>query len=232
MTLSQLVVTPYLNLRFQGTDFALMTPGPAVAASRIEMLLESLTSYPSSFLQRYKTEFGFDLSNRDIIVDDIRTPPCRPSASRSYIGLIFSRCACRNSHVYCMQLASCYTSPLHRSSPPTTCYPRRSFWRERSSAHALIHPVRTASWRARERTCSGDRRPHHSSGGARLPCIRVRGRACCCCNRPLVIFIILGAHSSAVKRACGPGAAVNLQPPIHVHRGANGPYANSPHYQY
>ncbi len=72
MGLDELVVTPYLNLRFQGTDFALMTPGPSVSASSLEALASSLPSYHSSFLQRYKTEFGFDLSNRDVIVDDIR----------------------------------------------------------------------------------------------------------------------------------------------------------------
>jgi 5-oxoprolinase (ATP-hydrolysing) len=73
MGLHELVVTPYLNLRFQGTDFALMTPGPAVSAAALDSLAASLASYHSSFLQRYKTEFGFDLSNHDIIVDDIRT---------------------------------------------------------------------------------------------------------------------------------------------------------------
>ena len=72
MALHELVVTPYLNLRFQGTDFALMTPGAAVAASSLDSLLAFLPSYPSSFISRYKTEFGFDLSKRDIIVDDIR----------------------------------------------------------------------------------------------------------------------------------------------------------------
>jgi 5-oxoprolinase (ATP-hydrolysing) len=72
MGLGDLVVTPYLNLRFQGTDFALMTPGPPVTAASLDDLVSSLPSYHSSFLQRYKTEFGFDLSNRDVIVDDIR----------------------------------------------------------------------------------------------------------------------------------------------------------------
>jgi hypothetical protein len=110
MSLSELVVTPYLNLRFQGTDFALMTPGPAVAASRIEMLLDSLSSYPSSFLQRYKTEFGFDLSNRDIIVDDIRTPPCSPSASRSYILQVYVWQLPRRLHAACLL--------LYLSTPP------------------------------------------------------------------------------------------------------------------
>jgi hypothetical protein len=74
MGLDELLVTPYLNLRFQGTDFALMTPGASVAASSLESLIDFIPSYPSSFLQRYKTEFGFDLSKRDIIVDDIRMP--------------------------------------------------------------------------------------------------------------------------------------------------------------
>jgi hypothetical protein len=104
MSLSELVVTPYLNLRFQGTDFALMTPGPAVAASRLETLLDSLPSYPSSFLQRYKTEFGFDLSNRDIIVDDIRTLPCSPSASRSYSFQVCEWQLPRPLHAACLLL--------------------------------------------------------------------------------------------------------------------------------
>jgi hypothetical protein len=103
MNLSQLVVTPYLNLRFQGTDFALMTPGPAVAASCIDELLESLPSYPSVFVQRYKTEFGFDLSNRDIIVDDIRM---HSLLHNSLHCLIVSRCACVNSYIHSLQLTS------------------------------------------------------------------------------------------------------------------------------
>lgn len=50
----------YLNLRFQGTDVALM-----VAAG-------SMADYKPAFLRMYQQEFGFVLQDRDIIVDDAR----------------------------------------------------------------------------------------------------------------------------------------------------------------
>lgn len=50
----------YLNLRFQGTDVALM-----VAA-------DSMADYKTAFLDMYQQEFGFVLQGRDIVVDDAR----------------------------------------------------------------------------------------------------------------------------------------------------------------
>lgn len=54
----------YLNLRFQGTDVALM-----VAA-------EDMSAYQTEFLDMYRQEFGFVLHDRDIIVDDARCALC------------------------------------------------------------------------------------------------------------------------------------------------------------
>jgi 5-oxoprolinase (ATP-hydrolysing) len=51
-----------LNLRYAGTDTALMTSQPPGGGWDFER----------SFQERYKQEFGFVLSDRDIVVDDIR----------------------------------------------------------------------------------------------------------------------------------------------------------------
>lgn len=57
----------YLHLRYEGTDCALMCkatePGPGHPKHG---------NFLSSFFERYQTEFGFTLSNRKVIVDDIR----------------------------------------------------------------------------------------------------------------------------------------------------------------
>ncbi|CEG71618.1 Putative Cytoplasm protein [Rhizopus microsporus] len=52
----------YLNLRYEGTDCALMTLQPS----------ESSWDFESAFCELYKQEFGFLLKDRDILVDDIR----------------------------------------------------------------------------------------------------------------------------------------------------------------
>jgi 5-oxoprolinase (ATP-hydrolysing) len=52
--------TRYLNLRFQGTDVALMVAS------------EGMSEYKPEFLRIYKQEFGFVLQDRPIIVDDAR----------------------------------------------------------------------------------------------------------------------------------------------------------------
>lgn len=51
----------HLNLRYQGTDTALMTLKPADS-----------WDFKSEFVNQYQQEFGFTLPDRDIIVDDIR----------------------------------------------------------------------------------------------------------------------------------------------------------------
>ena len=56
----QVEIRRYLNLRYQGTDTAMM-------------VLESPgTIFKSEFIKTHKREFGFEISGRDIRVDDIR----------------------------------------------------------------------------------------------------------------------------------------------------------------
>lgn len=56
----QVLAERYLNLRFKGTDVALM-----VAAT-------DMATYEGEFLRMYKLEFGFVLQDRPIVVDDCR----------------------------------------------------------------------------------------------------------------------------------------------------------------
>lgn len=56
----------FLHLRYEGTDCALMC-----AASK-KHISNWFKSFEESFLDRYRTEFGFVLQNRRIIVDDVR----------------------------------------------------------------------------------------------------------------------------------------------------------------
>ncbi|NIA19470.1 MAG: 5-oxoprolinase, partial [Xanthomonadaceae bacterium] len=53
-------ITSYLNLRYQGTDTALMIPTPDDG------------DYDQALTAAYRREFGFNLEQRDIIVDDLR----------------------------------------------------------------------------------------------------------------------------------------------------------------
>ncbi|KAG0216491.1 hypothetical protein BGX28_000005 [Mortierella sp. GBA30] len=53
----------YLNLRYNGTDCALMTLKPESADD---------WNFANAFVENYKYEFGFSLPDREIIVDDIR----------------------------------------------------------------------------------------------------------------------------------------------------------------
>ena len=56
----QLSAQRFLNMRFKGTDVALMVTH------------EQIDGYKSTFLDMYQREFGFVLQDRDIIVDDVR----------------------------------------------------------------------------------------------------------------------------------------------------------------
>ncbi|BBO69907.1 5-oxoprolinase [Desulfosarcina alkanivorans] len=56
----QIRCTSYLNMRYQGTDTALMIPGPENG------------DFKAAFKATYRREFGFDLKDRDILVDDLR----------------------------------------------------------------------------------------------------------------------------------------------------------------
>ncbi|KAJ3185459.1 hypothetical protein HDU87_000080 [Geranomyces variabilis] len=53
-------VEVYLNLRFQGTDHAMMTLQPADG------------DYRKAFSDHHQVEFGFTLQDRDILIDDLR----------------------------------------------------------------------------------------------------------------------------------------------------------------
>jgi N-methylhydantoinase A/oxoprolinase/acetone carboxylase beta subunit len=58
---SSITCTGYLNLRYQGTDTAIMTH-----------LEGNSTDFGELFLFNYKREYGFELLGRDILIDDIR----------------------------------------------------------------------------------------------------------------------------------------------------------------
>ncbi|MCS5553045.1 MAG: hydantoinase B/oxoprolinase family protein, partial [SAR324 cluster bacterium] len=85
----QIQIKRYLNLRYQGTDTALMIPEPdrkdslncVAAKERFKSSKSSPDSkrniqthpdFVKTFRETYRREFGFDLIGREIIVDDLR----------------------------------------------------------------------------------------------------------------------------------------------------------------
>eukprot|EP00051_Salpingoeca_urceolata_P022212 m.356716 g.356716 ORF g.356716 m.356716 type:complete len:1301 (+) comp19933_c0_seq2:767-4669(+) len=72
----QIAVEPFLNMRYQGTDCALMVPlGDGVRVALDDMALQPASraaDFGKEFRRRYQREFGFLVSDRDILVDDIR----------------------------------------------------------------------------------------------------------------------------------------------------------------
>ncbi len=67
--------TAFLNLRYQGTDTAMMISRP------------ENNDYKRAFRQAYLREFGFDLTGRDILIDDIRVRARGTSASLNRIPI-------------------------------------------------------------------------------------------------------------------------------------------------
>ena len=59
-TEKQISLEPFLNMRYKGTDCALMVSGAGGQ------------NFMEAFLDRYRTEFGFVLQDREVFVDDIR----------------------------------------------------------------------------------------------------------------------------------------------------------------
>lgn len=57
---SQIQYDCYLNMRYERTDFALM------------VVSDDLTTFGKKFKSQYEKEFGFSLSDREVVVDDIR----------------------------------------------------------------------------------------------------------------------------------------------------------------
>lgn len=69
-----IVIEPFLHLRYDSTDTALMCT-PSMDASNAADLSVNVPDYGDfygSFLKRYQTEFGFVIRGRKVIVDDIR----------------------------------------------------------------------------------------------------------------------------------------------------------------
>lgn len=69
-----IVIEPFLHLRYDATDTALMCT-PSQDAQNVADLSVTIPDYGDfygSFLNRYKTEFGFVIRGRRVIVDDIR----------------------------------------------------------------------------------------------------------------------------------------------------------------
>ncbi|XP_014239641.1 5-oxoprolinase isoform X2 [Cimex lectularius] len=56
----------FLNLRYEGTDGSLM------CSSKNNNWSDNMESFETTFLTRYKAEFGFVIPDRNILVDDIR----------------------------------------------------------------------------------------------------------------------------------------------------------------
>uniref|UniRef100_K3WI67 5-oxoprolinase n=1 Tax=Globisporangium ultimum (strain ATCC 200006 / CBS 805.95 / DAOM BR144) TaxID=431595 RepID=K3WI67_GLOUD len=65
----------FLNMRYEGTDNAVMTRGPVgdkgvpLSVSEKELLAYD---FEASFVKKYQREYGFVLQNRSIIIDDVR----------------------------------------------------------------------------------------------------------------------------------------------------------------
>lgn len=66
----QIETEPYLHLRYNGTDCALMC-GPSIMSSNKASVC-SEGDFMKTFINRYQTEFGFVLTGRHVMVDDIR----------------------------------------------------------------------------------------------------------------------------------------------------------------
>lgn len=68
---SEIVLEPYLHLRYNGTDCALMI-SPDTSRTAGNVLEVKYGDFMSSFLSRYQKEFGFTLDGRNVVVDDVR----------------------------------------------------------------------------------------------------------------------------------------------------------------
>ncbi len=94
---SQIETKRFLNLRYHGTDTALMIPEPesvtynagrtncglgfSTSSAELQSSAESFPDYGQTFRETYHREFGFELVNRDILVDDVRVRATAKSPS-------------------------------------------------------------------------------------------------------------------------------------------------------
>ncbi|CAG2174014.1 unnamed protein product, partial [Oppiella nova] len=60
----------YLNMRYEKTDFPVMTQTDSLSKNSKKFCTEN--NFKKSFLELYEREFGFTISERNILVDDIR----------------------------------------------------------------------------------------------------------------------------------------------------------------
>lgn len=77
-----IVCEVYLNMRYQGTDCALMCSSVKDGASSKSNAC-SYGDFKKAFLERYKREFGFVIDDRQIFVDDIRVRGIGKSAIKT-----------------------------------------------------------------------------------------------------------------------------------------------------
>ncbi|KAH9900168.1 Hydantoinase B/oxoprolinase-domain-containing protein [Xylariomycetidae sp. FL2044] len=68
---SDMVFEEYLNMRYRGTESALMIVKPSDEESK-ESFGGKNWAYGEAFVKHHRYEFGFTLDDRDIIVDDVR----------------------------------------------------------------------------------------------------------------------------------------------------------------
>lgn len=68
-----IVIEKYLNMRYQGTDNAIMIKESKTANTEL--------SFAKAFIEQYHREFGFVLEGRDLLIDDFRVRAFVPGAS-------------------------------------------------------------------------------------------------------------------------------------------------------
>lgn len=81
---TRIELQPFLHLRYDGTDCALMV-SPVTPGNKL--IIHSYGDFYTSFLERYQSEFGFILQNRKIIVDDIRVRGSGKSSSPNEVDI-------------------------------------------------------------------------------------------------------------------------------------------------
>uniref|UniRef100_A0A182Q3G2 5-oxoprolinase n=1 Tax=Anopheles farauti TaxID=69004 RepID=A0A182Q3G2_9DIPT len=70
-----ITLEPYLHLRYEGTDCALMC-APDRVVENADHTVYGFGDFGRTFRERYRSEFGFVLTGRRILVDDIRVRGC------------------------------------------------------------------------------------------------------------------------------------------------------------
>lgn len=70
-TENQITLEPYLHLRYEGTDCALMC-SPQSDGKADGGYISSYGDFSKTFLERYQNEFGFVIQGRKTVVDDVR----------------------------------------------------------------------------------------------------------------------------------------------------------------